>query len=46
MENLALIVGIAAVALAAFWLIKKLLSLAFWTALLGLGAWLWYFKIR
>jgi hypothetical protein len=46
MESLPLVIGIAAVVLVGFWLIKKLVKLAFWAALVGAAAWIWYFKIR
>jgi hypothetical protein len=46
MEKLPLVIGIAAAVLVVFWLIKKLVRLAFWGALLGVAAWIWYFKIR
>jgi hypothetical protein len=46
MENVPLAIGIAAVAVAGFWLLKKLLKLALWGALLGAAAWIWYFTIR
>jgi hypothetical protein len=46
MENLPLVIGIAAVVLVGFWLIKKFVKMAFWAALIGAAAWIWYFKIR
>ncbi|MFZ0493062.1 MAG: hypothetical protein WAM81_07655 [Acidimicrobiia bacterium] len=46
MEKLPLVIGIAAAVLVVFWLVKKLMKLAIWAALLGVAAWIWYFKIR
>jgi len=46
METLPLVIGIAAAVLVVFWLIRKLVRLAFWAALLGAAAWIWYFKVR
>ncbi len=46
MQNVPLIIGIAAAVLFGFWLLKKLLKLALFAALIGAAAWLWYFQIR
>ncbi|NIA24395.1 MAG: hypothetical protein GWP04_02365 [Gammaproteobacteria bacterium] len=46
MQNVPLIIGIAAAVLVGFWLLKKLVKLAFWAAVICAAAWLWYFKIQ
>jgi len=45
-DQIPLFIAVAAVALAIFWLVKKLLKLAILAALAGLLAWVWYFYIR
>lgn len=44
MDQVPLFVGIAAAALFVFWVVKKLVKLAIWAAIIGVVAWLWYFK--
>lgn len=46
METLPLIIGIAAGVLVVFWILKKLVKLAFWAAVIGAAAWFWYFRIH
>ncbi|GBD85445.1 hypothetical protein BMS3Abin02_01853 [bacterium BMS3Abin02] len=46
MQNVPLVIAIAAVVLVGFWLLKKLVRLALWAAVIAAVAWLWYFKIR
>jgi hypothetical protein len=44
MENLSLYIGIAAVALVAFWIFKKLFKLAIYAGIIGVAAWFFYFQ--
>ncbi len=44
MEQIALIGGVAAVALVIFWVVKKLFKLALYAGIAGVLAWLWYFN--
>ena len=46
MESLPLIIGIAAVALVGFWIVKKLFKLALYAAVIGAIAWVWFFVIN
>lgn len=46
MESLPLIIGIAAVALVVFWVVKKLFKLALYAAVIGAIAWVWFFVIN
>jgi len=45
-QNVPLVIGIVAAALFGFWLLKKLVKMALWAAVIGAAAWLWYFQIR
>lgn len=42
MDNLALIVGVLAVAAVIWWVVKGLLKLALLAAVVGAVAWFWY----
>lgn len=44
MENLSLYIGIAAAALVAFWIFKKLFKLAIYAGIIGVAAWFFYFQ--
>jgi hypothetical protein len=44
MESLPLVIGVVAAGLFVFWIVKKLLKLALWAAIIGAAAWFWYFK--
>jgi hypothetical protein len=44
MENLSLYIGIAAAALVAWWIFKKLFKLAFYAGIIGVAAWFFYFQ--
>lgn len=46
MESLPLIIGIAAVALVGFWIVKKLFKLAIYAAVIGAIAWVWFFVVN
>ena len=41
--DVALMVGVAATVMVGWWLIRKLTKLALYAAVVGGGAWLWYF---
>ena len=45
-QNVPLVIGIAAAVFFGFLLLKRLVKLAFWAALVGVAAWFWYFQIR
>lgn len=45
MENLPLILGIGAIALVGYWMIKKVFKLALYAAIAGAALWFWYFQI-
>ena len=46
LENTTLIIAVGATALVGFWISKKIFKLAFYAAIVGAGAWYWYFNIR
>jgi len=46
MENLTLYLGIAATALVAYWMVKKVFKLALYAAIAGGVLWFWYFQIN
>ena len=46
MENLPLVLGIGAAVLVVYWVVKKLMKLAFVAAIAGVVAWFWYFNVR
>jgi len=46
MESLPLIIGIGAVILVGFWIVKKLFKLAMYAAVIGAIAWVWFFVIN
>lgn len=46
METLPLLIGIGAVVLVGFWLVKKLFKLALYAAVIGALAWVWFFVVN
>ena len=46
MEQVPLVIGVAAALLVGWWLIKKLFKLALFAGIVGAAAWFWYFNIR
>ncbi len=46
MESLPLIIGIGAVILVGFWIVKKLFKLALYAGVIGAIAWVWFFVIN
>ncbi len=46
MESLPLLIGIAAVVLVGFWIVKKLFKLALYAAVIGAIAWVWFFVVQ
>lgn len=41
--NVVLMVAVAATVMVGWWLIRKLMRLALYAAVVGVAAWLWYF---
>ena len=46
LENTTLVIAVAATALVGWWVFKKVFRLALYAAVIGVGAWFWYFNIR
>lgn len=46
MQQLPLVLGVGAAVFVVFWIVKKLFKLALYAGVVGVVAWLWWFKIR